>query len=172
VVVGHSIGGVMTLAAAARRPDLVRAVVAYEAPMQWEPWWPADSAGGDAIAAVATGGPPAVAERFLRRMVGDDRWNGLPEETKAIRRAEGEALVADLHSVRSVAPYDPAALPMPVVSGCGSASKPYHQRAARELADAVPDGELVTIGGATHGAHQSHPQEFAGLVRRALARVS
>jgi pimeloyl-ACP methyl ester carboxylesterase len=36
------------------------------------------------------------------------------------------------------------------------------------LAGALPHGELVPIEGAAHGAHLSHPAEFAGLVRRVL----
>ena len=38
VVFGHSIGGVVAVVAAARRPDLVRSVLAYEAPAPWAPW--------------------------------------------------------------------------------------------------------------------------------------
>jgi len=37
VVVGHSYGGDVALAAAERRPDLVRAVGAFESPMPWIP---------------------------------------------------------------------------------------------------------------------------------------
>ncbi len=173
VVVGHSIGGVMVLLAGVRRPDVVRAIVAYEAPMQWEDWWPPRSAGGDAMTAADApgGGPAAVAERFFRNMVGDERWESLPAATKAARCAEGPALVAELHAARTHAPYEPAEVKVPVVAAYGSASKPYHQRAARELAALAPDAELVEIEGARHDAHQSHPEEFAGLVRRAHARA-
>ena len=51
VVFGHSLGGVVALAFAERHPDLVPAVVAYEAPMAWQPWWPSASAGGVAPSA-------------------------------------------------------------------------------------------------------------------------
>jgi pimeloyl-ACP methyl ester carboxylesterase len=37
------------------------------------------------------------------------------------------------------------------------------------LAAQVPRGELIVIEGASHGAHLSHPGEFAELVRRAAA---
>ena len=46
---GHSFGGNVVLALAARRPELVSAVVVYETPMSWFDWWPGNSAGADAV---------------------------------------------------------------------------------------------------------------------------
>ena len=168
VVAGHSFGGAVALAAATRRPDAVPAVVAFEAPLSWRPWWPPSSAGSSALSA---GGEEEAAERFLRRMIGDDRWERLPERTRKERRAEGPALMAEMRSMRSGPAYDPGAVPVPVVVGLGTESVPHLQRAARELAAEVPDAELVEVEGAPHGAHLSHPTAFAGLVRRALARA-
>ena len=73
---GHSLGGVVALAFAARHPELVPAVVAYEAPMAWQPWWP--SAAPAPRRSTAPGDEADAAERFMRRMVGDERWEGLP----------------------------------------------------------------------------------------------
>jgi pimeloyl-ACP methyl ester carboxylesterase len=171
VVVGHSIGGVIALVAAERRPDLVRAVGAFEAPMPWEPWWPPVTAGGSALAA-AVADPAGAAEVFMRRMVGDARWERLPPRTKADRRAEGPALIADLHMVRNgAAPYDARALPVPVVAGHGTESAAHHREAARRLAASAPGAELVVVDGAGHGGHTSHAEAFADFVRRAVARA-
>jgi pimeloyl-ACP methyl ester carboxylesterase len=170
VVAGHSLGGDIALAASIRRPHLVRAVVSYEAPMPWEPWWPRETAGSVAVA--AAGDPGAAAEAFMRRMIGDSGWERLPARTKEARRTEGPALLADLQSVRETAPFDLAAVTVPVVVGVGSESRPHHLEAAPRLAASLPDAELVVIEGASHGAHLSHPREFADLVRRALARAT
>lgn len=169
VVAGHSLGGVIALAFAARHPDLVPAVVAYEAPMPWLEWWPSNTAGGSAL---TDGAEAEAAERFMRRIVGDDTWEALPERTRAQRRAEGPALVAELRSLRPPhpAPYDAATLTMPVVAAHGSRSRPHHQQSARMLADAAPLGELRVVDGADHGAHLTHPADFAALVRRAVER--
>ena len=171
VVVGHSLGGVVALAFAARHPELVPAVVAYEAPMAWQPWWPQTTAGSAATA--GDGDEAQAAERFMRRMIGADRWEALPERTKEQRRAEGPALVTELRSIRppAPAPYDPERLTMPVIAAHGSESKPHHQETARALATAAPQGELVVVEGAGHGVHLSHPAAVADLVRRALARA-
>jgi pimeloyl-ACP methyl ester carboxylesterase len=170
VIVGHSLGGVVALTFASRHPDRAPAVVAYEAPMPWLSTWPSNTAGGVAVGDV--GGEGDAAEVFMRRIVGDERWEDLPQKTKEQRRAEGPALVAELRSLRppNAAPFDTASLPVPVVAGHGSVSRPHHQEAARTLASTAPHGELVVIEGASHGAHLTHPVEFAALVRRALER--
>jgi pimeloyl-ACP methyl ester carboxylesterase len=171
VLFGHSIGGVIALAYAQANPARVAAVLAYEASMAWRPWWPSTTAGSAAL--LAPDLPPAdAAERFMRGMVGDERWESLPARTKAQRRAEGVALVADLRSIRVTdAPYEPAALPMPVVAAHGTESRPHHVEAARALAAEAPEGELRVVDGAGHGVHLTHPVETAALVRLTLARA-
>ncbi|MEY2433917.1 MAG: hypothetical protein QOC92_3642 [Acidimicrobiaceae bacterium] len=172
VAVGHSLGGVIALAAAQRRPDIVRAVGAFEAPMPWVEWWPTKSAGGEAMSAdtgTTTENARDAAERFMRRMIGDERWEALPVQVKRDRRAEGPALLAELRSARSEPAYDPTLLTVPVVAGCGTRSREHHQWAAQELARLVGSGELFVIEGADHSAHVSHHADFAAFVRRVVA---
>jgi pimeloyl-ACP methyl ester carboxylesterase len=171
VIFGHSLGGVVGLAFAARHPELVRAVIAYEAPMAWQPWWPSATAGSVAMA--EEHGDAAAAERFMRRMIGDERWDALPERTRDQRRAEGPALVAELRSIRppEPAPFDPERLTMPVIAAHGTKSRPHHQETARVLAAAAPRGELVVVDGADHGVHLTQPGGVADLVRLALSRA-
>lgn len=172
VIFGHSLGGVVAVAFAEQHPALAQAVVAYEAPMSWAPWWPETTAGGRAMD--DAGSDEDAAERFMRRMVGDARWDALPARTRLQRRAEGPALVAELRSLRppAPAPYDPTRVAVPVIAACGSASKPHHQKTARKLAEAIPGAELRVVPGAGHGIHLSHPAAVVELVRAALARTS
>ncbi|HEV7887790.1 MAG TPA: alpha/beta hydrolase [Acidimicrobiales bacterium] len=173
VVVGHSYGGVVALAAAVRRPDLVRSVGAYEAPMPWLPEWPQDTAGGEALRAALSGGDSAAAvEAFLRRMLGNEGWEMLPLRAKEDRRGEGPALLSDMRSLRGdPAPLDPALVTVPVVVGYGSRSRAHHIANTERLARLLPDAEVYGIEGASHGAHSSHPEEFAAFVRHAVARA-
>jgi pimeloyl-ACP methyl ester carboxylesterase len=169
VIVGHSFGGVLALALADRYRDLARSVVAYEAPMTWEPWWPGgttpvaaatgEADGGSAAAGdvdgdgavdggSAAGGrpPPAdgeapaeVAEWFMRRMIGDDLWERLPPAMRADRRAEGPALLADMASVQPPAPM------------------PY-------VAERIGVPVLAAHGGATRSRHRRTAEELARRV--------
>lgn len=83
---GHSFGGNIALALADRSPQLVAGVVVYETPLSWFPWWPGTTAGGDALA--TRGDPAEAAERFMRRLIGDERWEKMPPSNRAARRAE------------------------------------------------------------------------------------
>lgn len=170
VVVGHSYGGDVALAAAVEQPALVAAVACWEPPMPWLPEWPDDTSGGVAVQVGEAAGAEAAAEAFFRRIVGDATWDALPAATKQARRAEGPAVLADLRSVLGDAPFDVRRVTVPVVVGHGSASRPHHLTGAPALAAALPDAELVVIDGAGHDAHASHPAEFADFVRRAVAR--
>ncbi len=73
-------GGNVALALADRHPELVRAVGVYESPLSWLDWWPGTTAGADALA--TRGDPAEAAERFMRRLIGDERWHRLPESTR------------------------------------------------------------------------------------------
>jgi pimeloyl-ACP methyl ester carboxylesterase len=161
VVVGHSFGGDIALAAAGAAPDRVAAVGAYEPPMPWADWWPRRSG-----REVSDEDPGARAEAFFRRVVGDESWNRLPRRSREERRADGPALVAELAALRSGGePFDLRKLQVPVVLGRGESSVPHHVRAVEEMAGLVDGARVVVIAGASHGAHVSHPEEFASFVR-------
>jgi pimeloyl-ACP methyl ester carboxylesterase len=165
-VVGHSLGGVVALAAAQRRPDLVPSVAAFEAPLVWRPLWP------DAPGADDGDEPEAVAERFLRRILGDHVWERLPPAMQRDRRAEGRALVAEVRALRDAGSLvAPADITVPVLAGHGSESGARHVDSARTLAREAPGGELRVIDGARHAAHYTHAPAFAAFIERAVARA-
>ncbi len=163
---GHSFGGAVVLAAAARRPDLVRAAVVWEPPVPWLGSWRSGSAGQ---ALIDQGGDPGdQAERFMRRMVGDRIWDHLPAATRSKRRAEGSSLVADLLALRRLG-WVPEDVTVPVIVGHGAASRPHHRLGTAELVRRLPHASLVTVEGAEHGAHLSHAPALSDLVRSVVA---
>ena len=163
VLVGHSSGAVIALAAASQLGSQVRGVLAIEPPMPWEPWWPRRTAGG---VAAATPDPGDAAEAFMRRIVGDAVWESLPAGTRAQRRAEGPALLADLRMLRrDRAPWDPSRLTMPLVVGYGDATDARHRRAVEVLADAVPGAQVLIVPGAGHNVPTTHPDALVPAVR-------
>jgi pimeloyl-ACP methyl ester carboxylesterase len=169
VVVGHSLGGTIALAAAQRRPDVVESVAAYESPLTWEPWWPRHGPGGGA--ALEDDEPEVAADRFMRRVAGEEVWESLPEATRRRRLEEGATLVTELSSARRAAPFDPSAVAVPCLIARGAGTDEHRTRAADQLAATVPGAELVVMPGADHGVHTSDPQAFAYLVRRSVGRA-
>ena len=170
VVVGHSYGGNIALAAAPARPDLVRTVVVFEAPMPWADWWPPTSGGYSIVKQSRADEDPAdISERFMRRMIGDERWERLPATTRESRRAEGPALIGEIVDLARMAPYDAAAIVVPVVTARGENGAAHHRQSTELLFSTLANPTMVTINDAGHGAHTTHPDEFAAIVRLAVA---
>ncbi len=178
VLVGHSYGGDVALAAALRPESRgsVLAVVAYEPPMPWLPVYRSDpTRPGPPVEADPDDPDPAgaAAERFFRRMVGDAAWERLPDRAKADRRADGPALAAELAAIRRPeAPFDVTALSVPATFGRGERSAPRHRESVAWLLQNTPGAELFEIAGASHGAHLTHPDGFAAMVRSAVSRAA
>jgi pimeloyl-ACP methyl ester carboxylesterase len=166
IVLGHSYGGDVALAAA-ERSDAVRAVVVYEPPLAWLDWWQMMGAHPNRPP-LGEGEPGDAAESFLRRMVGDRFVDRLAPSARAELRADGQALVTELTALRSEPPpFDPARVTVPVVVARGSEPASRHRQGADWLVAELPDAVLRVVEGAGHGAHLSHPAALADLVREA-----
>jgi len=170
VVFGHSYGGNVALALAARHPDLVRAVGVYESPLSWLDWWPRTTAGSSAVA--DEGDPADAAERFMRRMIGDARWEHLPPGSRAARRTEGAAMIGELSDLAAHAPWSPEDVRVPALAIHGSLGAAHHGLSTAYLGEVLADVEVVEIGGAKHFGPNTHPDAVATELRRLIARAA
>jgi pimeloyl-ACP methyl ester carboxylesterase/GNAT superfamily N-acetyltransferase len=175
-VVGHSYGGRIALGAALRS-ESIRRVVSYEgAP-------PAPGAGyqdPDAGALrqverlVAAGDRDEALATFMREIV------GMPGDELAAFRANpiwprrAAAVHTTIRELR--AEIEPAAgldalggVRQPVLQILGGASAIPFAEATRALDARLRDGRVVTIEGARHAAHHSHPEAFVAAVETFLA---
>lgn len=168
VLVGHSLGGTLALAAASRRAAVVASLLVYEAPLPWLPWWPSRDAEGTRLEDQE---PEVAVERFMGRVIGIEAWESLPSATRAHKVREGAMLIAELVSVRSGPPFDRAEVRAPCLVARGSHADPIRVRAAEWLVEGLPTAELRIIHDAPHVAHASHPGEFATLVVEAIDRA-
>ena len=156
ILIGHSYGGQIALATAARLGSQIVGVSIYETPLSWMEWWPTNTAGAAGVAA----GPEKAAEQFMIRMIGQDRWDTLPERTKIERRREGATLVAELEALRRGPSWEPSQIHCPVICGFGSQAREHQHTAAKWLTDHIETATQTVIVDAGHGAHMSHPNEF------------
>ncbi|MEX2627004.1 MAG: alpha/beta hydrolase [Ilumatobacteraceae bacterium] len=159
VVFGHSYGGNVALALAERHPDLVAAVAVYEAPLSWLDWWPGSTSGAAALA--TQDDPGDAAERFMRRLVGDERWDRLPPSTRAARRAEGAAMVGELTDLRQGPPWSPEGIDVPVTALFGGHGATHHRTAMRHLGELIPSCRVEMVPGARHVGPNTHARDVA-----------
>ena len=130
VLVGHSFGGNIALAASVTLERQVVGVSTYETPLSWMEWWPGTTAGAMAVASSEA----QAAENFMVRLIGHKRWDALPERTREERKREGAALVGELTALRMNAPWTVEDISCPVLCGYGSNGMKHHADGARWMA--------------------------------------
>ena len=156
VLVGHSFGGNIALAASVRLDNQVVGVSTYETPLSWMDWWPGTTAGAMAVASSESD----AAENFMVRFIGSKRWNELPERTRGERRRDGAALIGELNALRIKAPWSVEDISCPVLCGYGSRGMKHHAEGAKWLAQNLTNGQLVELADAAHSAPMGHPLQF------------
>ncbi len=159
VVVGHSFGGIIAMGVAARAPESVEAVVAYESCVAWAPGWDDRAMQGVFLSE----DPEASA---LRLMFGE-RYDEMSGQERERRRRDAAVFLAEERSVREGPPYDLAGVGCPVVYGVSDAA--VMPAVTDYLERRLPSIEFSTLPGAGHHAHRADPEWFAVLVRRAIA---
>jgi O-succinylbenzoic acid--CoA ligase len=167
-IVGISMGGVIALEAAARLPDRVEAVVAYEPPYglvaddQRVAWF--RRVAEDTRGAHDEGGSTAAAETFLRHVAGDEAWDHLPDRARAFLGREGDGALAD-SGITGLEPDGLAGIAAPVLLVTGSASEPFYAPIAAELARRIPGARVLALEGLRHTSPITDPTAVADAIR-------
>jgi pimeloyl-ACP methyl ester carboxylesterase len=165
-IIGHSFGGVVAMAAAASRPQVVDSLGLWEPPLPWLAWWPEWAR--RAVADIgADPNPLVVGEQAFKTVVGRRSWDALTAEQRDLARAEGAAFLTDTGTQRT-APFDLNDVVAPCLVGFGTATWRHQVDGAERLAELL-GAELMGVEGAGHFGHATHPEGFAQFVRRAVA---
>lgn len=167
IVVGQSAGGAIAMAASIKAPHLFLALGAWEPPMVPWKWWSTVGQWERTMEHARKEDPYQLGEDFNRFVLGDERWEELPERTRDLLRAEGVAFRADMASQEF--PFmEIERLSVPIVVGMGTVHHlPGFAECNRETARRT-NAELYVGDGADHYAHLSSPQVWAGLVHRTV----
>lgn len=161
VVVGHSYGGVVGLAAALTGVRDIASLVTYEPPLPW-------IVKREGRMGPLSASPADEAESFFRRMISDSAWERLSAAEQESRRLDGPALYDDLQTIRrDDSPIDVAHLGVPWTYSYGESDerREYYASVANELVRRVPHVRIAPLSHAGHGAHLTHPEGLARIVR-------
>ncbi|MEZ5295625.1 MAG: alpha/beta hydrolase [Ilumatobacteraceae bacterium] len=163
VVVGHSYGGNVALALAERAPHLVDAVVTYESPLSWLPWW-GGSAGSSAMA--SRDDLAEAAELFMRRLIGDERWEGCRRRPGP----HGAAKVRRCSASWPISANTPRGRPIGSRCRCWSCSASTGSRITAAVPRRWPTGyptlRLEMVPDARHFGPNTHPDDVAARIVR------
>jgi pimeloyl-ACP methyl ester carboxylesterase len=173
-VVGNSLGAQIALSLTMARPELVRSLALHE-PGYW------DLARDDAtVAAFVAGMQPSLerlaagawedgARVFAEQIFGPGTWESeIPQELKRTMVANAPTFL-DEERDPDIASLDVAKLAnvtAPTLLTVGDATDPAFSVVVARLAELLPHAELVTLAGAGHVPHRTHPTEYAALLTR------
>jgi pimeloyl-ACP methyl ester carboxylesterase len=155
VVIGRSYGGQVAIELALRHPGHVRALVLLEGvPESLDPEgaeWAAD------LRRRVLDDPERGVETVLREVLGDDGWEGLPDEILAAFLENGPALVADLRGDDYLV-LDPEALTrirQPALLVAAEDSHPAFRRVNERAAAVMPAARAALV----EGGHMIDPAD-------------
>jgi pimeloyl-ACP methyl ester carboxylesterase len=178
LIVGVSFGGLTTIALAALRPELVKAIALVDILPRFE----APPAGSPAPEAKADPGPPAEPERFgSRQEIIDALSSGATLSREAIARSvtantvqlDDGSWVWRFDAGVKVAPGeldfpglwdDLLALQAPILLVRGGKSPVVADEVVAELQERRPDVTVVTVDDAGHEIHDERPRKLARIL--------
>jgi pimeloyl-ACP methyl ester carboxylesterase len=182
-VAGTSFGGSIAIGIAARRPELVRSVVAHEPPLmslvagdpEVRPLMEEVQGTIDTVLArVVAGDVEAAARQFVEEVaLGPGAWEMLPQPLRATMVDTAPTIVAEQRD-RDWANIDVAELSgirAPVLLSQGDQSPPWFPAVVAELAQVVETATVRTYRGAGHAPHLSHPSDYLAVVTGFLSRL-
>jgi len=145
-VVGHSIGGLIAMAAYAQRPGRILSLGLYETAVPWADWWTEDDRA--ALLAETDRNASAALLESKERARMDVAW-------ASCRREVLDAFAG---------PFRWQDVDAPLVVGQGATSTQPSARDAALVAESL-GAERVVLAGAGHRAHRTHPAAYAAFIR-------
>jgi pimeloyl-ACP methyl ester carboxylesterase len=181
-VAGTSFGASIALGLAARRPELVRSVIAHEPPLMsvvaddpaLQPLLAKVQAAIEAVGArLARGDIEGGARLFVEEVaLGPGTWQQLPEPLRATMIDSAPAFVAEQRDPTwpSVDLGELARVERPVLLTQGDQSPAWFPEIVAKLAPEIDGSVVQTYRDAGHAPHITHPNDYLAATTAFLAR--
>ena len=182
-VAGHSFGASITLGLAARRPELVRAVIAHDPPLvsllagdpESLPLLQEFQTKVGAVVELLKRGEIAEGARLFvdKIAVGDKAWERFPEQVRHVLIDNALTFVDEVEDPAWASLLQaPSGYRGPALLTRGDQSLPWFPRIAEKLAEALPQAQLLTYEGAGHLPQWDAPDDFMASLIEFLSRPS
>ncbi len=168
-LVGHSYGGALCLYAAAERPELVRSIAFYEAPIMGMLGLPPEQVVGP-LTDPALEGTEAWYEAFVDWWNGPGAWRALPERSRAAQLRAGREAWGQVQDLLNDPrrPEHYAGIRAPILVMRGTKSPPVVHEAAQAFVDAHPTARMEVFEGLGHLAPILEAEALTARVREHL----
>jgi pimeloyl-ACP methyl ester carboxylesterase len=174
-VFGNSYGAIFALNLVIRHPEVVRGAILHEPPLisvLERPEETQAAVGGAVEKGMASGGPPAAVESFIRFAAGDANWERLEPDLRERMQGNGETLFdIEMGKFEDYRPDDATlgAVSVPVEVLVSEESAPFFTEAAGWLAERL-GVEIVRTPG-THTPQWDRPEELVNTIRSFLRKL-
>lgn len=175
IVIGSSFGAVIALELIRTRGARCAGAVLIEPPMAASDDAPALPAAFLAAydRRIAEAGGPAAAELFLRTVLGDEAYEGIPEAFQDRSKARWAEIRSDTAALSAYRPRygELRGVGVPVLLLGGERSNAYFRPTLEALRAALPAARLEVVAGAGHMLHAEAHRRFAELVTAFVAEL-
>jgi pimeloyl-ACP methyl ester carboxylesterase len=177
-IVGNSYGAGIVLKTASKRPDLFRNIILHEPPLfgllkdnpdTKEALQIVNIKMKAVLDLIAAGKIEKAAEEFMEKIaMGPGGWEKLPDEVKSTFIYNALTWDDEMHDPRSlqIDITTLSAFKKPALLSTGSESPPFFPPVIEKLVTAMPHAKRITIEGAGHVPHRSHPDKYIELVKQ------
>jgi len=183
-IAGNSYGACIVLKTAARRPDLFRSMIIHEPPLigllkdnpaAQEILQIVNGRIKTVVDIIAAGNMEKAAEEFVEKIaLGTGEWEKLPEGVQKAfiynaptwydEMQDPQSLEIDITTVSD--------FKKPTLMSLGTASPPFLPLIIDKLTNAMPHAKRITLEGAGHVPHMSHPEMYIKMVSNFCFSVS
>ncbi len=180
-VAGNSFGASISIRLTCEHPESLRGLIAHEPPLF-------SLLGDDAVVApmledvnrligavverIASGDHAGAAEQFVETVaLGPGTWVHIPPESQKAMIENAPTFLDEANDPEALV-FDTtwlAGFSKPTLLTMGDQSPPTFAPVVRLLSAALPHAEIITIQGAGHVPHQTHPDAYVDLIRRFIS---
>jgi pimeloyl-ACP methyl ester carboxylesterase len=177
-VMGSSYGAGIVLKAAAKRPDLFRRIIVHEPPLfgllkdspdAEEALQIVNMRIEAVLDLIAAGSMEKAAEEFTEKIsIGPGAWEKFPDEVKNSFIYNAPTFYDEMNDPHSlqIDVSTLSAFKKPALLSTGSESPIFFPPVIEKLMDALPLAKRITIEGAGHVPHRSHPEKYIELIKQ------